>query len=292
MTRVLVTGAAGNVGGHVVRELRARGASVRAFVRDPGRATERFGPDVEPAVGDLDDPATVRRAMRGVDAVFVTTANGPRQVAQECTVVDAAAAAWVRRIVKLSAIGAEPGSPAPFADAHGRIEQHLAASAVPSVVLRSGFFMSNLLADAAMIRATGRLVAPAAGARIAMVDPRDVASVAATVLLGDRHDGRTYRLTGPVAVTYADLAASLSNVTGRPVTFVPVPDDVARAGMLGAGLPEWLADALVALYGRLRAGVAAEVTADVQRLTGRAPRTFADFARDHAAAFAAPAFTP
>jgi uncharacterized protein YbjT (DUF2867 family) len=180
----------------------------------------------------------------------------------------------------------------PFADAHGRIEQHLAGCAVPSVVLRSSFFMSNLLADAATIRATGRLIAPAGDARIAMIDPRDVASAAATALLTDRYDGRTYLLTGPDAVTYTDVAATLSTVAGHRVTFLNVPDDAARAGMLSAGLPDWLADALVALYRRLRAGVAAEPTGDVQLLTGRSPRTFAAFARDHAAAFAAPAFTP
>jgi uncharacterized protein YbjT (DUF2867 family) len=292
MTTVLVTGASGNVGGHVVRELVARGVSVRAFVRDPRRAADRLGAGVDLAVGDFADLASVRRAMKGVDSVFVTSSNGPDEVAHENAVVDAAAAEWVRRIVKLSALGAEVGSPLMFADAHARIERHLLECGVPSVVLRASFFMSNLFASADTIREAGTIVAPAADAKIAMIDPRDIAAVAAAVLVDDGppadggcDGGRSYVLTGPRAVTYTEVAADLSTVLGREVRYVDVPDEAARAGMLASGAPEWLADSLVVLYGLLRDGLAAHPTADVRTLTGREPRTFAEFARDHRSAF-------
>ncbi|HEU4424346.1 MAG TPA: SDR family oxidoreductase [Pilimelia sp.] len=285
MTKILVTGATGNVGGQVVAELRDRGAKVRAFVRDPRRAAERLGGDVELAVGDFADPASVRRALQGVDRVFLACADGPQAVAHETAVVDAAAGAWVQRIVKLSTVGAEVGSPMMFADSHARVEEHLRTCPVPSVVLNAAFFMSNLFESAGTIRQTGQIFVPAGEAKIAMIDPRDVAAAVAVTLLDDGHDGRAYVLTGPEAITYAEVAAHLSEATGRPVIFVDVPDEAARAGLLESGAPDWFADTFVVLFGELRRGWAAQTTGDVRMLTGREPRGFADFARDHRAMF-------
>jgi uncharacterized protein YbjT (DUF2867 family) len=283
--KVLVTGAAGNVGAHVVAQLRQRGTPVRAFVRDPQRAAQRLGRDVELAVGDFTDPPSLRRALRGVDHVFLTSADGPDNVNHETAVIDAAAAAWIQRIVKLSAAGAAVGSTITFSDAHGRIEQHLRGSTVPWVILNASFFMSNLFTSADTVRQAGKIFAPAGDAKIAMIDPRDVAAAAAEVLLGDGHDGRAYVLTGPHAITYTDAAAELSATLGREVTFVNVPDEAARAAMLESGAPGWLADALVVLFDELRGGIAAQTTDTVRTLTGREPRGFAEFARDHRTVF-------
>lgn len=282
MSRVLVTGATGTIGAGAVAELRRAGVRVRAFVRDPQRAAAALGPDVELAAGDFDDPGSVRAALEGVDRVLLSSANHPRQAEHEGGVIDAAAAAGARRIVKVSAVGARAGSPYAFADSHGRSERHLAASGVPAVVLQPGFFMSNLLAAADAVARTGRLVAPAGAARVAMIDPRDVAAVAAAVLADDRHDGRTYVLTGPEALTFAEVAERLSAATGRPVEFVDVPDEAARQEMLRSGMPDWLADGVVEVHRQLRAGVSAQVTDVVRVLTGRDPRGLGDFLRDHA----------
>jgi uncharacterized protein YbjT (DUF2867 family) len=281
MSMILVTGATGAVGSHVVRELSNRGEAVRALVRDPARAPA----GVEAVVGDLADPASVRLALDGVDRVFLCCGNGPAQVDHETTVIDAAAAAGVRRLVKLGAEGARIGSPVHFWDTHGRIERHLRASGLASVVLRPTTYLSNLLAHAASVREHGTVFAPAGDAKVAMIDPRDVAEVAAVALTEDGHDGRTYTLTGPAALTHHEVADELSTVAGRPVGYVNVPDPVARQGMVDAGLPEWLAGQIVILWGELRGG-AAEATTDVVRvLTGREPRTLAGFLRDHAAAW-------
>jgi uncharacterized protein YbjT (DUF2867 family) len=285
MTTVLVTGATGTVGSAVARELRGRGLTVRAFVREPDRAAATLGEDVELAVGDFDEPASMRRALVGVDGVFLACANVPGQVRFETTAIDAAAAAGVSRIVKLSAAGAQVGSPLAFWDWHGRIEQHLARSGVPAVVLRPANYMTNLLASAETIAYTARLFAPAGGARVAMVDPRDVAAVAGAVLVKDGHEGQTYVLTGPAAVSYDEIAAALSAATGRPIAFVDVDDEAARQGMLEAGLPGFITDFLVALFGALRAGAHARPTGAVRAITGREPRSIAEFARDHAGAF-------
>jgi uncharacterized protein YbjT (DUF2867 family) len=145
--------------------------------------------------------------------------------------------------------------------------------------------MTNLLASAEAIALTGKLFAPAGGARVAMIDPRDVAAVAAVALTEDGHDGQTYVLTGPEALGYHEVAAALSDTTGRRIEFVDVPEDAARQGMLEAGVPEFVADFLVRLFGALRAGAHAVPTDTVRAVTGGEPRSIADFARDHAGAF-------
>lgn len=279
MSTILVTGATGTVGAHVVRELLHLGRPVRAFVRDPDAAAATLGDRVELATGDLGDPGSLRRALDGVERVFLCAANHPRQVEWETNVIDVAAEAGVRRLVKLGASGARIGSPFEFADAHGRIEQQLWTSRLPAVVLHPTFYMSNLLADAETITRHGRLYAPAGDAKVAMIDPRDMAAVAAVVLTERGHEGRTYQLTGPVAVTFAEVAADLSTAIGRPVAYVDVPDEAARARMVGSGVPGWLADQLVILWGLLRAGAAATTTDVVRVLTGRDPRSVAEFGR-------------
>jgi uncharacterized protein YbjT (DUF2867 family) len=256
-------------------------------VRDPAKAKERLGPDVELAVGDFEDRPSLRRALQGVDRVFLTSADNPRKVEHETAVIDAAAAAWVQRIVKLSSPRVEIGSDLAFWDWHGRIEQHLQDSGVPAVVLRGNFFMSGLLASAEAVRQTGTLFAPAGDAKIAMVDPRDVGAAAAVLLSEDGPDGTAYTVTGPQAATFHDVADALSAATGREIRFVHVPDDAAREALLRSGAPDWLATTLVRLFGKLRAGVAVDVTDTVRSLTGRPPRSIAEWAREHAAGFRA-----
>lgn len=282
MTKVLVTGATGNVGSRVVQELRVRGESVRAFVRDVDKAAAMLGDGVEIMVGDFSDVASVRRAMECVEGVFLACSNQPRQVEFETGVIDAARAASVRRIVKLSALGAEIGAPVAFWDWHGRIEEYLRASGVPSVILRPTFSMANLLGSAEQIRHAGSLFVPAGGASISMVDPRDVAAVAAVALTEPEHDGKAYTLTGPEAVSFERVAEELSAVAGRRVQYVSVPDEAARGSMVEAGMPEFVAGQIVTVFGNLRSGAQAQTTSAVRDLTGREPHSIARFAHDHA----------
>jgi uncharacterized protein YbjT (DUF2867 family) len=283
MTKVLVTGATGNVGTQVVRELQTRRISIRAFVRDPKAAAAKLG-DVELTVGDFGDPDALRRTLVGVDQVFLTAADGPQKVAHETAMIDAAVAAGIERIVKLSAIGAQVGSPLPAFGWHGAIEAHLERSSVPFVVLQPSFFMTNLLMVAGRVANMGQLGAPSNDARVAMIDPRDVAAAAAAVLADSGHEGRVYQLTGGEAITFEDVAQALAEAIGRPVEFVNVPEEVAPAAFQGAG-PEWLVQQLLGVFALIRQGACAQTTDTVRALTGRAPRTIADFARDHARIF-------
>ena len=283
---ILVTGATGNAGAQVVRALVEDGQEVRAFVRDADKAYSLFGDAVELAVGDFADAQSVRAALAGVEALFLSCADDPRRVDWETGAIDSAAATGVRRVVKLSSIGAEPGAPVAFWDWHGRVERHLRRSRVSSMVLRSSAYMTNVLAGAEQVALEGRLYAPAGDARVAMIDPRDVGAAAAAVLTTAGHRGRTYVLTGPRAITYAQIAADLSAATGRDVEFIDLPDDDARRGMVQGGMPGAIAQQVVNVFAMLRQGVAEGVTDGVKSLTGRPPRDFASFAHDHAFLFA------
>ena len=284
---IVVTGATGQAGSEVVRALAARGERVRAFVRDPGTARRMLGDNVELAAGDLADPRSVRAALDGADALFLSCADDPRRVGWETGAIDAAVAAGVRRVVKLSAVGAEPGSPVAFWDWHGQVEQHLRASGTGWVILRSSWYMSNLLAAAAQVAAEGRLYAPAGQARIAMIDPRDVGAAAAALLSASPgHEQRTYLVTGPEAITFTEVSAGLSAATGRRIEFTDIPGQDAEQAMIGGGMPAFAAEQIVKIFAQLRQGADRRVTATVQALTGSAPRDFACFARDHAHLFA------
>jgi len=280
MPTILVIGATGTVGRHLVPQLVGRGHPVRAFVRNPAA---ELPAGVDRAVGDLADPASLVPALDGVDAVYLACGNHPQQAAWEITAIDAAAAAGVRRVVKLSASDAAIGSPVAFADAHGHIEAHLRASRVDHVLLKPTFMMTNLLAAAEGVQHAGAIFLPGAGAKIAMIDPRDVADVAAVALT--QPVAPELVLTGPAVVTFDDVAAELSALADRRIGFVPVPDDAAMGQLVGSGAPEWYAANLVALFGLLRQGVQAQTRDTVHTVLGREPRSLAAFVRDHAAVF-------
>lgn len=284
---ILVTAATGTVGSRVVAKLQARGASVRAYVRDRGKALRALGPDVELVVGDFADTGALTHAMLDVDRVFLACGNTAGQVDHEGSVIEAARSARVAGVVKLSGPRPAADSTLVFERWHAAIEQRLQASGIPAVVLRPSTYMSNLLAYAESVARSGMLFAPADDARIAFVDPGDVAAVAATVLLDARHDGHTYRLTGPAAITYGQVAEDLTAATERSVAYVDVSDTAARAAMLDDGLPPFAADAIIDIFRAQRAGEMSQVSTDVPTLLGRDARPFAQFAQAHAAVFAA-----
>ncbi|MGF1663377.1 MAG: NmrA family NAD(P)-binding protein [Kineosporiaceae bacterium] len=236
--------------------------------------------------------ARVVQQAVGVDRVFLTAADGPDKVAHERAVVDAAAEAGVDVIVKLSALHADPGSPLTVFAWHGEVEGHLRRSGVPAVVLRPSFFMANLLMVAGAVVHTDTLHAPTGGAPVAMIDGRDVAAVAASVLVDDRYLGRTLELTGPAAVTFHDVAAALTAAVGRPIEYVDLTPEQARPRFEGAALPDWLRRHLAGVFGLVRDGAFASATGTVQEVLGHPGRDIGVFAADHVDAFSlAPAGT-
>jgi uncharacterized protein YbjT (DUF2867 family) len=190
--------------------------------------------------------------------------------------LEAARAAGVR-VVKLSVWRADEGL-SPIARLHQPVEQALVASGLPWTILRPNFYLQNFLRQPS-IRAAGQFSLPLINAPISFIDIGDIARVAAKVLTTDGHDGCVHDLTGPEALTYTEAAEVFSGVLGRPVRYVGLPDDEARAAMLSRGIPEFHADALVGVARAYRDGGADTVTSTVADLTGRAPLGFADFVR-------------
>ena len=255
------------------------GERPRAVVRDPGKARDRLGGQVEQVVGDLDRAATLRPAFTGVDRVFVVTTQSDRQVEQEQAVIEMASRADVRHVVKLSVFRADDNSPLQIARQHRQAERALERSGLSFTILRPPFFMQNLLG---MVR-NGAVFSAALGGRVAMIDARDVADVAVAALEGGGHEGRTYTPTGPEALSFDDVAQILSQQTGTHLRHVQVsPEDVSRA-LRGRGMAHWYADDMAKLHGMLADGYEDVVTDDVRTVTGAEPRPLARFAEDFSA---------
>ncbi|MER6345865.1 SDR family oxidoreductase [Streptomyces sp. NPDC001595] len=280
---ILVTGATGTIGSDLVRQLAARGEKVRALTRDLDRASVPSG--VEVVRGDYRDPESVRAAMDAVTAAFLVGVPGSG-AQHDGELVDAARAAGVGRLVKLSAIGTGDPALGPSGAWHLPGERALRNSGAQWTVLRPSVFASNTLSWAPAIRA-GEPVPNMTGAgRQGVVDPRDVSEVAARALLEAGHSGRTYTLTGPEPVSVAEQAAVLAAVLGRPVTTRDLSVEEARDLLAGWGLDAEAAEGVLAGNAYVRRGRNAVVTDDVPRVLGRPARGYREWAVDHRAAFA------
>jgi uncharacterized protein YbjT (DUF2867 family) len=287
---ILVTGATGTIGSEVLRLLARRSVRLRAMSRNPARLRLPAETDVDAVQADFGDPGSLRRAVAGVERVFLLTAPGASVPEHDLAMIQAACSSGVRKVVKLSAIGggehatSEDTRPA---DWHDPGERALAASGLAWSALRPTSFASNALRWAEAIRA-GEYVANMTGTGAqGVVDPRDVAAVAVEALLTDAHDGVAHTLTGPTLVSVPDQVAVLAEELGRPIEMIEVPSDAARQQMLAAGLDASLVDVAVRGYQLVRAGGNAVVTDDVQRILGHPARSFRAWARDHRDAFLA-----
>jgi uncharacterized protein YbjT (DUF2867 family) len=284
---IAVTGATGRVGSEVVRQLRERGVPTRALIHTPDKVASVAGPGVEAVAADLADLAAVERALAGCERMLLIAPPVPRIVELEGVAITAAERCGVARIVKISAFLAAPEQSVLMPRLHGRSERELEASGIAYTHLRPNWFMQNTLRWASLVAADGTFFGSAGHGRVSTIDVRDVAAAAVAVLLQDGHERQTIDLTGPEALTFADLAARLSDAAGRKVSYRDLSDEEHMERLLAAGFPEWRADSTVALNRAFHDGDYAVLTDAVVRLTERAPRTFEEFVRDHAAAFRA-----
>lgn len=283
--KILVTGATGTIGTHVVSALAKRGAQIRAGARGAAKASLPAG--VEAVDLDFADDASIDGALQGISAAFLLTPFVDDQVALGTKFIDRAKAAGVARIVKLSAIGSEIEPGIQLGRWHRAVERHLEASGVEFTILRPNNFMQNFLSYYPP-DADGVIYLPWGEGACSFIDGQDVGRVASVALTDAGHAGKAYTLTGPAAFTIGEAAATLSKVTGRKITYVDVPEDAARTAMLGVGMPAWMADGMMELHGIDKAGYAAVVTDDVAKITGAPPRSFEAFAKENAARWAAP----
>jgi uncharacterized protein YbjT (DUF2867 family) len=275
MTTIAVTGATGTVGGLTASHLADAGADARLLVRDPGRAPDLGLPLWRCA---YDEGPALREALAGVDALlFVSGHESADRMADHRSVVEAAVDAGVGHVVYTSFVGASADSTFTLGRDHGATEDLLRESGLDWTFLRDNFYAEVFphFADA-----EGVIRGPAGQGRVAAVSQKDVAAVAAAVLQDPAsHAGQAYDLTGPAALTLDEVAAVLTEVTGRPHRFHDETEAEARESRAHYGAPDWQLDAWISTYTAIRDGELAAVSGDVERVLGRPPLSFAEALR-------------
>jgi uncharacterized protein YbjT (DUF2867 family) len=282
---VLVTGGTGTIGRDVAKLLSKNAVPVRAGVRDQTKARKQFGTDIALATFDFEDAAPFPGALKGAEKVFLLPPLMPNQVEVANAFVDAARRTGVRHIVKLSAIGADASPPYTFGKWHAAADRHIRESGLAFTFLRPNSFMQNFMNY--FLPHDGTIYLPWGNGKASFVDTRDIAAVAAEALTSSEHEGKTYTLTGPAALGIAEVASILSEVAGREINYIDVPESAARDGMLQAGLPRWQVDALMELHAANKQNRWSTVTSDIEKVTGKPATSFAQFAGDHADRFRA-----
>lgn len=281
--KILVTAATGNIGRAVIADLNARGADFRASSRD---TSEVDTPDAVRV--DFADRDSVDAALQGIEVVFLNSGQHPDMEQLQSNVVQAARDAGVGHIVKVSGGAALMGADSAswVGRAHTAVEQRIRESGLAFTFLRPNYFMQNLLNLATPI-ANGKLPVPLPDQRMAMVDARDIGAVAAAVLADpDSHAGQVYDVTGPEAVSFAEVADALSDRTGSQVQHIAPPVDAAVQQLAANGAPDWLQQHFREIMGIFATDPRmSEVSGVVQRVADRAPRTVGEFIDDHAGVF-------
>ncbi|MFJ5776160.1 NAD(P)H-binding protein [Streptomyces sp. NPDC093094] len=278
----VVTGATGNVGRSLVQALTAAGAQVTATSRGIS------GADVPESVrytqADLADPESLRPVLDGADALFLQSGGASAHLLNTPAILDVAKAGGVRRVVLLSSVGV---ASRPESASHGgvlkAIEDGVRRSGLEWTILRPGGFASNTFAWAESVRAERIVAAPFADVGIPVIDPADIAEVAAAALREDGHAGQIYELTGPELSTPRQQVAAIADALGEPVRFVELTRAEAREKMLGF-MPEPVVETTLSALGEPNEAEL-RVSPDVERVLGRAPRPFAAWAERHIAAF-------
>lgn len=272
-----ITGATGGVGGRVAARLAASGHAQRLIVRDPGRAPDLPGAEI--ARGSYGDPEAMRMALDGIETLFmVSGSEDAERLGQHISAVDAAVAAGVEKMIYLSFLGAAPEATFTFAQDHWWTEEHIRSTGLRHTFLRDSIYTDFL---PLLAGTDGVIRGPAGDGRAGAVTRDDVADVAVAVLLGEGHDGRTYDLTGPEAITLQQVAEELSRFTGRDITYHAETLEEAYASRASYGAPAWEVEGWVTTYVAIASGELDVVTNAVRELTGHAPMSLTDLLDRH-----------
>ncbi|MGZ3236361.1 MAG: SDR family oxidoreductase [Burkholderiaceae bacterium] len=286
---ILIVGATGNIGSALVSELHKRESTVFAGVRLNSKSRGREFADVPSIAFDFEKPETMKEAFSKVDRAFLLLPLVERMVEYGKAAVDAAKEAGLSFLLKSSELGADPHSPKLALQAQGSVDQHLQGSGIAWSILRPNFFMQNFAVSYAVgIRERGGISLPQGSAKISFIDVRDIAAVAAEILLAPTaHIGRAYDLTGPLALSNHEVAQHLSDAADRLVEYHAASDDDAIKAMSQRGVPQWIIEFVMSLHLHVREGKMADVSSAVLDITRREPIEFVHFARAYASTWKA-----
>lgn len=280
-TKILVTGATGNVGSELIYGLQEAGVAFRVGAYDVDEAQQKFGETTEIVRFDFLDPATYATAFDGIERVFLVRPPAISNVERDIApAVWSAVGAGVRQIVFLSIQGVENNPIVP----HHKIEQLILKTGMDYTFLRCGFFMQNLsTTHRAEIRDENKIALPVGKARTSFIDVRDIAAVAVRTLTEDGHANQRYTLTGTEALDYYAVADRLSATLNRPIRYTNPSVLAFFKEQLAHGKKFGYALVVTGLYTITRFGNAKSVSHDVETILGRAPITFNQFAEDYQA---------
>ena len=283
---ILVTGASGLSGSAIVREFARQQYPVRALVRSRAKSHDlEMLPTVELVEGDMLRPETLADALSGIERVLMISSADQQMVETQYAFIDAAKKAGVRQIVKFSGLNAALDSPFLFTRMHAEIERYLERSGLAWSHLRPSQFMQVYLREVPTIVAESAFFLPLEDAKLAPVDIEDIAKVAFALLHTPGHEGKSYEMTGPEALSMTEIAEQISLAIGKTVRYVNISQAERRQALLAAGVPRYLADALDVQASERRKGAEATVHPETHIAFGIRPTTFAEFAHRHAAAF-------
>lgn len=279
----LLTGVTGKVGAHLLDQLSAFDMQTRVLVRDPSKLPSDL-PQLDVITGSLDSP-DLDIALQNVDKALILLSNSPQQKELECHFINRAKAAGVRHIVKISAIGADANADAILKQIHGEIEDHLVNCGVTYTIIRPNFFMQNLLTSAGTIAQQSAFYMPMGEAQVGIVDAADVASMALQVLSTPGHENKTYELSGPSLLTFAEIAQVMSKVLGREISYVDIPNASLREAMRNVGVDNWHVSAVGELFELTKSGASASVSNSFEQVVGRRPTSLETYLEANRAAY-------
>jgi len=279
-SKILVTGATGTIGSFVCEQLKEVNADFIALVRSEEKAKPLNKKGINTVIGDFSDVASLENALTGIDRVFLLSVTSPESPKLQGNLIKIAKEKGIKHIIKVSALGTSLDSKFGIGRYHAMTEKDIRESGIPFTFLQPHSFMQNLIFESAAIKEQSTIYAPMGDGKIGMVDARDIAAVAVKALTEEGHEGKTYVLTGPEAISYYDIANVLTRVLGKEIKYVPVTSEVAHKGMLDSGMPEWLADDLTGLNLVFAAGKASDISPDVEEVTGRKAHSIKDFVSD------------
>jgi len=282
---ILVTGATGTVGTEVVKQL-SKSTKVRAAVHSAEKAEKIKAENVEIVELDLNNIESIKKAVQGVEKIFLLTPVVQNPTDQVKNVIEAAKKADVKYIVRMSAYWDGDVPDVKILKWHDEAEQIVKNSGIPYTILKPNYFMQNFLMMAAQsIKEQNSMFLPYADAKISLIDVRDIGTFAAKILTEEGHDGKTYRITGPEELSMVDAAKKIGEAIGKEVKYIPVPDKDASDAMKGMGLPDWLVAALIEFAVSIRNGKLAPATNTFEEVTGQKATSLDQFAKDFATAF-------
>jgi uncharacterized protein YbjT (DUF2867 family) len=289
---ILVMGATGTLGGEVVKQLSSStpAVNIKAGVHSAQNVKKvKDGDKVEVVLIDYNKPETLKEALSQVDKLFLLTPDVPNAHELASNLVIEAKKAGIRHIVKQSVMGADLEADVGTFRLHRQAEKIIEQSEIPFTFLRPNEFMQNFVNfHSHFIKNNNAFYLPLEDAKVSLVDVRDIAAVAVKSLTEDRsdkHNNKTYLITGPEALSYYQAAEILSSATDKKISYVNISEEEARGAMKEMGMSDWLINTISELHDYFRKGNASQVSSAVEEVTGKKPISFSQFAKDYAEAF-------